>query len=96
MRLVIKGCWLTVMAAALFGCIVTIVGEYESYAGTATENYSATPEGALPAYEKFPNSPTKAFVFGLIKNFINDSIHMDDFLMRSTHMCKFYTFKIFS
>ena len=64
MRRVIKGCLLTVMAAALFGCIVTIVGEYESYAGTATENYSATPEGALPAYEKYPNSPTKAFVFG--------------------------------
>ena len=64
MKPVINGCLLAVTAGALCGCFVTIVGEYESYAGVATENYSASAEGALPAYEKNPNLPVKAFVFG--------------------------------
>jgi len=63
-RRAINGCSLAMMAGVLSGCLVTVVGEYETYAGTATDRFSSSVDGALPAYEKHPTSPTKAFVFG--------------------------------
>jgi hypothetical protein len=60
----IKGFWLAVIAGVLPGCFVTIVGEYESYAGVVTRNYAAAPEGAARAYEISPESDAKAFAFG--------------------------------